>query len=505
MVQGTTSFAGKSTLVTALCRILADDGWAVAPFKAENLSLNSAATPDGGEIGRSQAVQAAAARVFPTVAMNPVLLKPEGGGRVQVVIRGRPRQRASDAGLDALRAERWAAITEALAALRAEHQIVVIEGMGSPAEINLAERDLANMRLARHADAPVLLVGDIDRGGVFASLVGTLALLPPDDRARVRGLVINNLRGDRALLEPGPRLLEERTGLPVVGVIPHLRDLGLPEEDAVGLADGFADDRATGAAIRITVVRLPHLANFDDFDPLRREPGVDLRFVDRPAALAHADCLILPGTKSTLADLHWLRERGLAAVLRERAAAGAPLIGICGGFQMLGRTLADPAHAESDGEAAAGLGLLPVATTFLPEKTTQPVTGTLGAFPGPLAAAAGAAIHGYEIHMGRSDREGGAPFAYLRRGDSGGLVLDGGVSADGRIIGTYVHGLFHNAPVRHALLAWLAARRGLPPPAVAPDPADPFDRLAAAVRASLDMAAIYRWLHLPGPRAGGGA
>jgi adenosylcobyric acid synthase len=331
MVQGTSSHAGKSTLVAALCRLFARAGWRVAPFKAQNMSNNAAVTDDGRELGRAQAVQAMAAGVASHVDMNPVLLKPQGDRTSQVVVLGRPWVTTDARAYYAREAELWPVVTGALDRLRVAHDLVVIEGAGSPAEINLAQYDIVNMRVARHAGAPVLLVGDIDRGGVFASLYGTVALLAPEERALVRGFVINKFRGDPSLLTPGFAMLEERTGVPTLGVLPYLDLAGLPAEDGLeldahGRIAGGADD--VDAVLDVAVLRLPRIANLDEFQPLARAPGVRLRFVRDPAALGTPDLVIVPGTKATIADLAWVRERGLDAALRARRDAGTPVLGI---------------------------------------------------------------------------------------------------------------------------------------------------------------------------------
>ncbi len=463
-----------------------------APFKAQNMALNAAVTADGREIGRAQAAQAEAAGVEPRVDMNPILLKPEGDDRSQVVVRGVPIGRLTFREYGARRAELLAVVAASLARLRATHDLVVIEGAGSPAEINLSAGEIVNMRIARLADAPVLLVGDIDRGGVFAAFVGTLALLAPDDRARVAGFLVNKFRGDFALLAPGLEMLRERTGVPVVGVVPYLERGLVPAEDSLDLDDGAT---VLGEAVLdIVVVRLPRIANFDDVEPLAREPGLRVRFAAAPSDLAGADLLIVPGSKSTMADLRWLRERGLAAALVAAAWTGTPLIGVCGGYQMLGQALNDPDGVESSVTAAAGLGLLPVVTTFAGTKRTIGVRGRVTADVGPFGAARGQPIDGYEIHMGRTRVDGGrAPFRIV---DRGGVVCDdsdGALAFDGAVIGTYLHGIFANDGLRRALLGWLAARKG-----VASDPrwgcgesaTKRYDRLADAVAAAVDLKAI---------------
>ncbi|HEY3097982.1 MAG TPA: cobyric acid synthase [Methylomirabilota bacterium] len=494
MVQGTASGVGKSLLVAALCRIFARAGYRVAPFKAQNMSLNAAVTADGGEIGRAQAVQAAAAGVEPTLDMNPILIKPESDDRSQVVVRGRAVGSLRWREYGALAPVLWNVIVESLERLRAAHDLVVIEGAGSPAEINLAV-DLANMRVAALADAPVLLVGDIDRGGVFAALVGTLALLAADDRARVAGLIVNRFRGDPSVLDPGLDLLGARTGVPVLGVVPHLGEAPLPEEDSLGL-DGITRDIVEPRVV-VAVPRLPHIANFDDLEPLAAEPGVAVRFATRPAAVADAHIVVLPGSKTTVVDLAWLRARLLDGAIASAARDGRIVIGICGGYQMLGERLDDPDHVESDVASAPGLGLLPVVTMFARTKTTRRVRGRV--LPGgPLDAAAGAEVDAYEIHCGETVVHGGAPvFALGERGGATPAAVEG--TRAGSVLGTYLHGCFSSGALRRALLTAAAARDG-----VAPDPrwgaevlADRYDRLADRVAAALDLDALGRLARCP--------
>ncbi|HEU4321950.1 MAG TPA: cobyric acid synthase [Roseiflexaceae bacterium] len=491
MVQGTMSSVGKSLLVAALCRIFRQDGQRVAPFKAQNMALNSFVTADGLEIGRAQAMQAEAAGVDVTVEMNPVLLKPEADSISQIVVLGRPWQRLRAREYWARRSELWSVVTGALDALRERFDLVVIEGAGSPAELNLKRGDLVNMAVARYAGAPVLLVGDIDRGGVFAQLLGTLDLLEPEERALVRGLVVNKFRGDLALFQDGVAILEARGGVPVLGVVPFVRDLRVADEDSVAL-DAPAAPPAPGQTLEIAVLRLPRISNFDDFDPLRAEPDVALRFVDRPEDLGAPDLLIIPGTKTTVADLAWLRERGLAERAVALARAGTPLLGICGGYQMLGERICDPQGVESDAPVVPGLGLLPVETVFAAEKQTVRARGAVCADRGLFAGCAGLPLVGYEIHMGRSTPSG--PAAPLLHLSSPADARDGALSPDGWVAGAYLHGLFDNDALRHRLLANLAARRGLPPrnASARHDRAAAYDRLADAVRSSLDMQALRR-------------
>ncbi len=496
MVQGTMSSVGKSLLVAALCRIFRQDGWKVAPFKAQNMALNSFATRDGREVGRAQAMQAAAAGVDVTVAMNPVLIKPEADAAAQIVVMGKPWERLTAADYITRRGELWRIVTGALDALRAEYDLVVIEGAGSPAEINLKRGDLVNMAIAGYAGAPVLLVGDIDRGGVFAQLLGTLMLLEPEERALVRGLIVNKFRGDIALFADGVRILEERGGAPVLGVIPFIPDVGVADEDSVAL-DRYAaaSPRTDAAHLDIAVIRLPRVSNFDDIDPLRAEPGVGVRFVDRVDALGTPDLIIVPGTKTTVADLEFLRARGLAERIVALARQGAAVLGICGGYQMLGRSIRDPFGVESNVRETTGLGLLPVVTTFDADKQTIRARGCVAADRGLFAGARHCDWQGYEIHMGRTTRDQpAAPLLHVaERSEQTVADADGAITPDGWIAGTYVHGLFDNDALRHVLLANLAARKGIGREGGARfDRERMYDRLAATVRARLDMQQLYR-------------
>ncbi len=475
MVQGTGSHVGKTTLVGALCRLYSDRGYRVAPFKVQNMSLNSYVVAGGGEISRAQAWQAQAARAEPVVEMNPILLKPTGAGRVQVIVRGKAVDTMTTAEYHAFLPRAWEAAREAYRTLAAAHDLIVIEGAGSPAEVNLRDRDIANMRAAELADAPVLLVGDIERGGVFAALVGTLDLLPPRERARITGLVINKFRGDRALLAPGLDFLERRTGLPVLGVLPYY-DAALPDqEDSLGIPSPPPSPRGGEGAIRIVVVRLPHLSNFSDFDPLRSEPGVAVRFEERPEALEEADVAILPGTKQTVGDLEFLRASGWVAALERHRERGGFVVGICGGYQMLGARIYDPDGIESERAEAEGLGWLPVVARFGREKVTSRVCVRAIVEPKasnivePKASSIGedvpAVFSAYQIHHGRVERLDGRPglFALLDpNGDPLG-VEDGASDATGRVWGTSLHGLFENNRFRKE---WLddvrSARRRRP-------------------------------------------
>ena len=497
MVQGTASHVGKSVLVSALCRIFRQDGFRVAPFKAQNMSNNSHVTASGGEIGRAQAVQADAAGVEARVEMNPVLLKPEADHISQVVLLGRPLVSARVRDYFGLKAQLWDSIKESLDSLREDFDIVVAEGAGSPAEINLKATEIVNMRVARYANAPVMLCGDIDRGGVFAHLVGTLELLEPEERELVRAFVINKFRGDISLLTDGLTWLEERTGIPVAGVVRHFRDIQIPEEDSVAL-DLTAPTRPE-AVLDVAVVRLPHISNFDDFDPLAHHAGVSLRYVDSAGEMGRPDLVVLPGTKTTIPDLAWMKERGLDRAVQTLRCNGSAVIGICGGYQMLGRTVSDPDRIESSLTEMDGLGLLPMTTIFQGTKETHRVKGSVVAASGLLSGAAGLPVHGYEIHMGRTVGEDvGAPFRIEDRADatepvSGAASWDGAIDSSGTVMGTYIHGLFHNGELRSAILRELAQRKGVSlPTGTDLDMDREFDRLADWVRSSLDMDLVYR-------------
>ena len=438
MVQGTTSDAGKSTLVTALCRWLARQGVAVVPFKPQNMALNSAVTADGGEIGRAQAVQAQAANLAPHTDMNPVLLKPNSDIGAQVIIHGRALASMDAVAYHDYKRVAMQAVLDSHRRLSAAYRVVMVEGAGSPAEINLRAGDIANMGFAEAVDCPVILIADIDRGGVFAHLVGTLELLSASEQARVRGFVINRFRGDIALLQPGLDWLEQRTGKPVLGVLPYLTDFHLEAEDAI-------DTRQVGkAAATLTVVVpvLPRISNHTDFDPLRLHPQVDLQFVGPGQPIPPADLLILPGSKSVRADLAFLRANGWEMAIRRHLRYGGRLLGICGGLQMLGRRIADPLGLEGAPGESAGLGLLDFTTELAAEKQLCNVQGRL--------ALEGEAVSGYEIHAGVST--GPALERAAVELDDG--RRDGALSADGQVLGTYLHGLFEGPAACAALLRW---------------------------------------------------
>jgi adenosylcobyric acid synthase len=499
MVQGTASGVGKSLLAAAFCRIFARAGYRVAPFKSQNMALNAAVTLAGGEIGRAQAAQAAAAGIEATVDMNPILLKPEPGYRSQVVVRGRAITSVTWREYQHMQAELWPIVAESLGRLRRACDLIVIEGAGSPAEINLRDSDIVNMKVARLADAPVLLVGDIDRGGVFAALLGTLALLDPADRARVGGLIVNRFRGDETILASGLAELGARSGVPVLGVVPYLDARLVPAEDSLDLDE--PSRWGTSGALDIAVVRLPLISNFDDFEPLAAEPGVAVRFVRSANEIRGADVVVLPGSKGTMSDLRWLFATGLADAIQRAAADGRPIVGVCGGYQMLGEAVHDPDRVESDALSARALGLLPAVTTFVPQKTTVRVRARVADTCGLFSSAAGSEVVAYEIHAGRTSPNALSPFTIVERGGVPVRDADGAVGATGHVVGTYLHGLFANDRLRRAFLVSLADRKG-----IASDPrwgtpaGDRYEHLADAVARAVDIGAVAKLAGLSFPR-----
>jgi len=473
MVFGTASDAGKSTLVAALCRAFVREGVSVAPFKAQNMARNAFVCEDGGEIGVAQAVQALAARVLPCVDHNPVLLKPEPSLCSQLIVLGRSQGSVPWRGLIALRPQVLAAVEGALERLRARHQLVILEGAGSPAEVNLQDNDIPNLAAARCADAECLLVADIDRGGAFASIIGTLELLPADVRARMRGILINKFRGDASLLTPGLAFLEQRTGLPVLGVIPYLPHSGLPDEDSLAQARYRNRPRAGLGEIEIAVVDTPCLANFEDVLPFEREPGVRVRLTAAPRELLEADLVILAGSKATAHDLQFLRSSGIDVALSRRAARDRAILGICGGAQMLGQRIEDPDAIESSDTLIAGLGILPHHTLYQAPKRTRQRSGVLSAL------SADAQMTGFELHHGRML---GAERPLLSMDDG---TNEG--SMRGAILASMLHRLFDHPSATRALLGWLRERTNQPQPSAASEAAaDPYDVLADQVRSAID-------------------
>jgi adenosylcobyric acid synthase len=493
MIQGTGSFVGKSMIVAGLCRILKQDGYKVAPFKAQNMALNSFVTQEGGEMGRAQVVQAEAAGLDPHVDMNPILLKPNTDIGAQVILQGKVFSTMNADEYHRFKKEAIRSVLESYRRLAKNYQVIVIEGAGSPAEVNLREGDIANMGMAEAADAPVLLVGDIDKGGVFASLVGTLELLSMEERGRIKGFIINKFRGDLSLLTPGLEFLENKTGLPVLGVLPYLRDLYLPEEDGVAL-EKF--DSKGERQVNIAVLYLPHISNFTDFDPLEHEPGVNLRYVHPGQNIEDADVVFLPGSKNTIEDLLFLKNEGYADEILRLRHSRKMVIGICGGFQMLGKTVRDPLGMETSLGEIEGLGLLNVETTLQREKMTFqvkafPLIGQMPDRQEPLL--------GYEIHMGETHRGTSHPpaFKIIERLNQKVEIEDGAVSPDGRVWGTYLHGLFDNDGFRLRFIESLRRQKGLQPSTRMEDldykafKERSYDRLAAALRRDLDMKRIY--------------
>ena len=507
MVQGTMSNAGKSLIVAGLCRIFRQDGHRVAPFKSQNMALNSFITKEGLEMGRAQVMQAEAAGVEPVAAMNPILLKPTTHVGSQVIVNGEVLGNMSARDYFAYKKQLIPEIKKAFRELERDNDIIVIEGAGSPAEINLRENDIVNMGLAELLDAPVLLVGDIDRGGVFAQLLGTLMLLEEPEKERVKGLIINKFRGDKTILDPGVVMLEERGHVPVVGVVPYM-ELSIDDEDS--LSSRF--DRREEGLIDIAVIRYPRISNFTDLSVLEQIGQVSVRYVDSVRDLHHPDMIVLPGSKNTMADLKWMRENGLEALIKKKAQ-DTIVFGICGGYQMLGQTISDPDQVESGG-SMKGMGLLPAATELKQEKTRTQVTGTFGEISGALSGLSGKSVRGYEIHMGSTGYSGSiVDSENVRqpesRSDEKGYVCriqneaDGSVKYDGifsgNVYGTYVHGIFDEGTLAETLVGILAARKG-----VALDTGQmisygqfkqmQYDKLADGVRKSMDMEAVYAML-----------
>lgn len=487
MVQGTMSNSGKSFITAGLCRVFAQDGWRAAPFKSQNMALNSYITGDGLEIGRAQAMQAEAAGILPTVDMNPILLKPTSHVGSQVIVNGEVRGNMKATEYYRRKQELIPDIRAAFDRLSGQYDIIVIEGAGSPAEINLRENDIVNMGLAKMVNAPVLLAGDIDRGGVFAALYGTVKLLEPDEQRLIKGLVVNKFRGDVSILEPGLRMIEERTGIPVVGVIP-MKAIDLDDEDS--LSDRLLQTKA-GGGIDVAVIHLPHISNFTDFSAFERIDGVSLRYVPRAGQLGTPDLILIPGTKNTMDDMRWLRESGMETVILKAAESKVPVIGICGGFQILGKTLKDPYGVEHGGEMR-GLGLLDADTTFAREKTRTQATGKWVHKPELFGRYEKASVSGYEIHMGQTVNAGDCMEAIeLEDGRCDALC-----SRDGLVFGSYLHGLFDTDGLAFSLARQLAEKKGTELGRQEFDllayKEKEYDKLADLIRSSFDMKEIYR-------------
>lgn len=485
MLQGTSSDVGKSVLGTGLCRIFARRGISVAPFKAQNMALNSYVTLDGGEMGRAQVDQARAAGIEPSVEMNPVLLKPEGHSRSQVVVMGRPMNTLSALDYHEKKKELWGYVTEALEIMKNRYDLLVIEGAGSPVEINLKANDIVNMKVATYLKSPVLLIGDIDRGGVFASLYGTMALLEEEERELVKGFLINKFRGDPALIGSGLEMLRDLTGRPTLGLIPHLDNLGIAQEDSVFLEGNSVISQG---GLDVVVIGYPRTSNYDDFDALSIEPDVGVRFVSSPSELGQPDCVVLPGSKSTVADLLWMRENGLEKAIQSLASKGVSVVGICGGFQMMGQSIKDSENVESDDPQVTGMGLLDVVTDFSREKRTVRTKGRIVGEGEAFLPLRGMEVEGYEIHMGRTVST--SPVFSLSEG------LDGASDRSGKVWGTYLHGVFDLPEFRRAWLTSLGWSPSGEAISLRTFRERAFDRLADHMEDHMDMKALEAILGL---------
>ena len=486
MFQGTCSNAGKSVLTAALCRIFLQDGLSVAPFKAQNMSLNSYVTRHGEEMGRAQVVQAQAARLDPDIRMNPVLLKPSSDTGSQVIVMGRPVANMSVGDYLRYKPEVFGTVHGAYDSLASAYQVMVLEGAGSPAEVNLKHHDIVNMPMARYAHAKVLLVGDIDRGGIFASFVGTMEILDEWERDLMAGFVVNRFRGQKSLLDEALTYTHEKTGKPVLGVIDYLAQLGLPEEDSVSFKAGLFEESQSGSAdIDLALIDLPHISNFTDFEPFIAEPDVNIRLVRRVEELGTPSVIVLPGSKNVMADACFLKDSGLGEKIHQCTAAGMGVVGICGGFQLLGQSIADPHLIESHGQTVYGLSLLDFDTVLAQEKTLVLKTG--------IHLESGCAIRGYEIHHGVTT---GQDESLLQFGSG---EMAGVRSVDGLVWGSYVHGIFDSDPFRRWFIDTLRVKQGLSPlrQIQAEYDLEPaFDRLAEAVRDQLDLQQVYQLLGL---------
>ena len=501
MLQGTASDVGKSLIVTALCRILSNQNKTVAPFKSWNMSLNSYVTPGGGEIGIAQALQAKAAGQKPQVDMQPILVKPKGDGVSQVILKGKPAGDCKYDNKTDYLADAEKTIKESLSNLLEKYDNVIMEGAGSPVEINRKNKDLANMKVAKMYNTPVILVANIDRGGALASIVGTLRLLEPEERKLVQGIIINKFRGDIDLLKSGIDFLENYTGKPVLGVIPYIRDLKLPEEDSASLQNGLSD--TVKEDIQIGVINLPHMSNFTDFKALEMEFDVHLSYINDSSRVNKMDLIIIPGTKTTTKDLKYIKKNGLDKAIIQSASKGVPVIGICGGYQMLGKTLLDRHQTEGQINQLKGLGLLPIETEFLPEKTTHQVKATINNRSDLLSEITDKEINGYEIHMGQTNYLDDINYVFKIEKQSGHdvSIKDGAINKTGNCFGTYIHGLFDNDSFRRGILNKIRKRKGLNPLSGKHSSYNQMiegelDRLSEIVRDNLDMNYIRNLLNI---------
>ena len=506
MIQGTMSNAGKSLITAGLCRILAQDGYRVAPFKSQNMALNSFITEEGLEMGRAQVVQAEAAGVNPIAAMNPILLKPTNDSGSQVIVNGTSIGNMPAKEYFAYKKNLIPEIRNAFDKLSKEYDIIVIEGAGSPAEINLKQEDIVNMGMAKMADAPVLLVGDIDRGGVFAQLYGTVMLLEPEEKARIGGLIVNKFRGDPSILTPGLSMIEERLHIPVTGVVPYM-DVDIEDEDSLG-NHLTSTGKGTPGDVEIAVIRLPRISNFTDFSVFPTIPSVTLKYVDSVATLGKPDLVIIPGSKNTIEDLLFMRQNGLEASILKLASAGVPIFGICGGFQLLGESLSDPDRVESEKGVSLvrGMGLLPVRTIFGEEKTRTRVTGACTSVEGIFEELSGMEIEGYEIHMGQTQRAL-PPLSYVMESQSGSHLAKMDGCQRKNVYGTYIHGFFDKEGIADTIVKALRKKKGLfeQPGSSFSYQAykqEQYDKLASLLRDSLDMERIYGLMGLTNEKGG---
>lgn len=498
MIQGTASNVGKSIVTTALCRIFFQDGHKTAPFKAQNMSLNSYPTKDGGEIGRAQIVQAEACHVAPTVDMNPILLKPIGEKKCQVILHGRVHSNMTTVEYFNFKDKAWEAVVESFEKLHQKYELIVIEGAGSPAEINLKDNDIVNMKVAKLAQSPVILVTDIDKGGSFAAIVGTLELLDEDERDLVKGIIFNKFRGDEEILKPGLQSLEKRVNIPVVGIIPYIPDLRIDQEDSVWFDGSSSNEKLSiSEVLRINVIKLPRISNFTDFNALSKEPLVLLDYVEN--TLNEPDLIIIPGTKNTIEDMFFLQETGLYQQIKTKAKEGVMVIGICGGYQMLGKKIYDPQQVESNLGQADGLGLLNIRTVLTTEKVTAQVKAECIAkdFPFKITGY----LSGYEIHAGETvmGQQEQPAFLIFERSGKEVAIKDGCVNEDGQVFGTYLHGLFDNMIFRKELINYLWKKKGFRPVIEKTQVQDDkYDKLADIFLEKLDMEYIYKLIKVEG-------